>query len=39
MNVKNEEKMGQSLKDIPSLKAFDAENGLTGGKEGEEEKK
>jgi len=33
MNVKNEEKMGKDLAAIPSLKAFDAENGVTGSKE------
>jgi len=28
MNVKNEDKVGKDLASIPSLKAFDKENGL-----------
>lgn len=34
-NVKNEDKIGKSLDAIPSLKAFDEKNGLTGKSEDE----
>ena len=38
MNVKNEDKMGKDLASIPSLKAYDTENGLTGTNDKEEKK-
>jgi len=39
MNVKNEDKVGKDLASIPSLKAFDAKNGLTGTAEEEKQAK
>jgi hypothetical protein len=33
MNVKNEDKVGKDLASIPSLKAFDKENGLASDEE------